>query len=77
MSYTVGVFVGSLASDSINRKLARALKKLAPPELDLVEIPIAELPLYSRDYDADYPQAGRAFKDAVAAVDALLFVTPE
>lgn len=77
MSYTVGVFVGSLASDSINRKLARALKKLAPPELELVEIPIAELPLYSRDYDADYPPAGRAFKDAVAAVDALLFVTPE
>ena len=77
MSYTVGVFVGSLASDSINRKLAKALFKLAPPELKLVEIPIGKLPLYSRDYDADYPPEGRAFKDAVAAVDALIFVTPE
>ena len=77
MSYTVGVFVGSLASDSINRKLAKALFKLAPPELKLVEIPIGKLPLYNRDYDADYPPEGRAFKDAVAAVDALIFVTPE
>ncbi|MGA7204842.1 MAG: NADPH-dependent FMN reductase [Specibacter sp.] len=77
MSYKVGVFIGSLAADSINRKLATALEKLAPPELELVEIPIGDLPLYNRDYDADYPPAGRAFKDAVAAVDALLFVTPE
>lgn len=77
MSYKVGVFVGSLASDSINRKLAKALVKLAPPELELVDIPIGRLPLYSRDYDADYPPEGREFKDAVAAVDALLFVTPE
>jgi chromate reductase len=77
MSYTVGVFIGSLASDSINRKLGKALFKLAPPELKLVEIPIGALPLYNRDFDADFPPAGRAFKDAVAAVDALIFVTPE
>jgi chromate reductase len=77
MSYTVGVFIGSLASDSINRKLGKALLKLAPPELKLVEIPIGALPLYNRDFDADFPPAGRAFKDAVAAVDALIFVTPE
>lgn len=69
--------MGSLASDSINRKLAKALVKLAPPELELVDIPIGRLPLYSRDFDADYPPEGREFKDAVAAVDALLFVTPE
>jgi chromate reductase len=33
--------------------------------------------LYNRDFDTDYPQAGRALKDAIAAVDAVLFVTPE
>jgi chromate reductase len=41
------------------------------------EIPIADLPLYSYDYDADYPPAGRALKEAIASVDAVLFVTPE
>jgi chromate reductase len=76
-SHTVGYFVGSLARDSINRKLAAALVRLAPPELQLSEIPFGDLPLYSYDYDADYPPAGRALKEAIASVDAILFVTPE
>jgi len=76
-TYTVGYFVGSLARASINRKLARALTRLAPSELTMREIPIGELPLYSYDYDADYPPPARALKDAIAAVDAVLFVTPE
>jgi len=76
-SFTVGYFVGSLAKESINRKLATALTRLAPAELALREIPIADLPLYSYDYDADYPPPGRALKAAIAAVDAVLFVTPE
>lgn len=75
--FTVGYFVGSLAKGSINRKLATALTGLAPKELQLREIPIGELPLYSYDYDTDYPPAGRALKDAIAGVDAVLFVTPE
>ena len=29
MAYKVGVFIGSLSKDSINRKLARALMRLA------------------------------------------------
>lgn len=77
MSYKVGVFVGSLATESINRKLARALVKLAPAELELQEIPIGDLPLYSYDFDADYPPVGRDFKAAVESMDALMFVTPE
>ena len=76
-AYTAGYFVGSLAKASINRKLAVALTRLAPPELKLREIPIGNLPLYSYDYDADYPPAGKALKDAIAGVDAVLFVTPE
>ena len=76
-TFTVGYFVGSLAKASINRKLALALCKVAPPQLELREIPIRDLPLYSYDYDKDYPPAGRALKDAIAAVDAVLFVTPE
>jgi chromate reductase len=76
-NYTVGYFVGSLSSKSINRTLSKALIRLAPPELKLVEIPIRDLPLYNHDYDSDYPPEGRALKDAIAAVDAVLFITPE
>lgn len=76
-SYTVGYIVGSLSAESINRTLAKALIRLAPETLTLVEIPIRDLPVYNRDYDADYPPAGRALKEAIAAVDAVMFVTPE
>lgn len=77
MAYKVGVFIGSLAKNSINRKLALAVTRLAPDSLQLSEIPIKDLPLYSYDYDADYPPVAREFKQAIANVDALLFVTPE
>jgi chromate reductase len=76
-SYKIGYFVGSLSSTSINRRLANALVRLAPKELAMTEIPIRELPLYSQDYDADYPPVARAFKKAIADVDGVLFVTPE
>jgi chromate reductase len=76
-TYSVGYFVGSLAKESINRKLSRALVRLAPADLEMREISYAELPLYSYDYDADYPPAARAFKEAIASADAVLFVTPE
>ena len=76
-SFKVGYFVGSLSRESINRKLAGALVRLAPEKLHMVEIPFGDLPLYNRDYDAEYPPVARAFKAAIAAVDAVLFVTPE
>lgn len=76
-THKVGYLIGSLAKASINRKLARALVRLAPPELDMSEISFQDLPLYSYDYDADYPPIGRDFKTALAGVDAFLFVTPE
>ena len=77
MTFKVGYFVGSLSSTSINRVLAKALIECAPDDLEFTEIRIDNLPLYNPDYDADYPPEGRALKDAIASVQAVLFVTPE
>jgi chromate reductase len=77
MSYRVGYFVGSLSSTSINRILATALIGVAPEELEFTEIPIRDLPLYSPDYDADYPAVALELKKAISESDAVLFVTPE
>jgi chromate reductase, NAD(P)H dehydrogenase (quinone) len=76
-TYKIGYFVGSLAARSINRTLSKALIKLAPADLEFTEIPIKDLPLYSYDYDADFPPAGRALKEAIDGSDGILFVSPE
>ncbi len=75
--YKVGYFVGSLSSTSINRVLSQALVRLAPDDMEFTEIPIGNLPLYSPDYDNAYPPEAVALKEAIAASDAVLFVTPE
>jgi chromate reductase len=76
-TYAVGYFVGSLSSTSINRILSRALIRLAPKQLEFTEIPIGNLPLYSRDYDPSFPPEATALKEAITRSDAILFVTPE
>ena len=76
-TFKVGYLIGSLASASINRLLAKALVGLAPPQLSMTEVPFRDLPIYSYDYDADFPPAARAFKSALSSVEAVLFVTPE
>jgi chromate reductase len=76
-THRVGYFVGSLSSKSINRLLATALIRLAPPDLEFTEIVFKDLPLYSSDYDAAYPPIAQAFKEAIEASDAVMFVTPE
>ena len=75
--YKIGYFVGSLSSTSINRVLAKALIGLAPRDLEFTEIAIGNLPLYSPDYDSDYPAEAQALKASIARADAILFVTPE
>jgi len=77
MTIQIGYFVGSLSSTSINRVLSRALIRLAPDDMEFTELPIGNLPLYSPDYDNHYPVEAEALKASIAAVDAVLFVTPE
>ncbi len=76
-TYRVGYFIGSLSEESINRTLANALIRLAPPSMRFTEIPIGNLPLYNRDLDGDPPPVVTELKDAITSMDAVLFVTPE
>jgi chromate reductase, NAD(P)H dehydrogenase (quinone) len=76
-TYNIGYIVGSISSTSINRRLAKALERVAPEGVRLTEIPIGDLPVYSPDFDADFPQVARDFKQAIAGVDGVIIVTPE
>ena len=75
--YRIGVLVGSLARRSRNRRLATGLMSVAPDSLELHEIGLGDLPLYTYDLDDDVPATARAFKDALEACDGFVFVTPE
>lgn len=75
--HRVAYIVGSVASVSINRQLARALVALAPRTLAFEEAPIADLPIYDYELDDAFPERARAFKQAIVEADAVLVVTPE
>ncbi|HEX6945586.1 MAG TPA: NAD(P)H-dependent oxidoreductase [Casimicrobiaceae bacterium] len=77
-AYNVAVLVGSLRRDSLNRRMAHALARLAPERLALAEVPLGDLPLYNADLEVEPPPASwTAFRERIRAADAILFVTPE
>jgi len=75
--HKVAVVIGSNRQDSINRKLALALIKLAPPSLACNVVRIDDLPVFNQDHDQNPVEAVRRLKREVAASDGVLFVTPE
>lgn len=75
--YQIGVIVGSLRRDSINRKLANALVKLGPAEFSFKFLEIGDLPLYNQDDDDKQAPSVVRFKSEVKGCSGLIFVTPE
>ncbi|TCJ38995.1 NADPH-dependent FMN reductase [Parafrankia sp. BMG5.11] len=76
--FDVAVIVGSLRKESVNRKAALALARLAPANLTLRIVEIGDLALYDEDVEkAGAPDAWQRFRREVSAADAVLFVTPE
>ena len=75
--FTIAVIVGSLRKDSLNRKLASALIKLAPPEFSFKHLEIGDLPLYNQDDDASPAEAVKRLKAELGVAQGVLFFTPE
>jgi len=73
----IGLIVGSLSSASINRNVARAITALAPEGVEIVDLDFSALPVYTPDFDADYPAEAREWKAAIESVDGVIVVTPE
>lgn len=73
----VAVFVGSARPGSINRTFVRALEKLARGRLQFDLVEIDTLPFFDPERENSIPAQAQRMKDAIAAADAVLFVTPE
>ena len=76
-NYQIAVIVGSLRRESLNRKLAEAIVKLAPAEFQFTPLSIGDLPLYNQDDDANQAEAVTRLKAALTASQGVLFVTAE
>ena len=70
---------GSLRAASINRALLEAAQALAPAHMTIEIFDLGGIPLYNAELDTDErrPPEVTAFKQAIAAANALLIATPE
>jgi chromate reductase len=75
--HRIGIIVGSLRRDSINRKIANSIAAFTGEWLECDFIEIGDLPLYNQDDENSPTAAVQTFRDRVRAADGVLFVTPE
>ncbi|MBV1691336.1 NAD(P)H-dependent oxidoreductase [Novosphingobium sp. G106] len=75
--HQIGIIVGSLRRDSINRKIANSIAAFTSDWLECDFIEIGDLPLYNEDDEGNPAPAVQTFRDRVRVVDGVLFVTPE
>ncbi|MGJ7496442.1 NADPH-dependent FMN reductase [Variovorax sp. RT4R15] len=76
-TYRIGVVIGSIRKDSLNRRLALALAALAPEGFTFEHLRIDDLPLYNQDDDGNQAASVKRLKTEIAACQGLLFLTPE
>src|SRR5436190_20840298 len=75
--FKVAIVVGSNRRESINRKLAQAIARLADGRFVTNFVQIDDLPIYNQDVESPLPAGVTRFKSEIEQADALLFVTPE
>ena len=76
-SYNIVLVVGSLRRDSLNRKLAIAVEKLAPSGFSFTHLSIGDLPLYNQDDDGNPSAPVKKLKSDIASASGIILVTPE
>lgn len=79
MSKVIGILAGSLRKESFSKKIAKTITSMALEGVEFRIIQLDDLPVYNPDFDDENraPDSCVAFRDAVKAVDGIIFVTPE
>lgn len=75
--HKIAIIVGSLRKDSVNRKVAQSICAIRDDSLDCTIVEIGDLPLFNQDIEGSPPPPWIRFREQIAAVDGVLFVTPE
>jgi chromate reductase len=76
---TVGILLGSFRAKAFTRSVANAAIACLPAGYEARVLELDKLPLFDQGYDDEgvTPEEWQAFRADVAALDALLIVTPE
>lgn len=76
--FKIAALVGSLRKDSLNRKVAENLIRLAPENLEMEIVEIGQLPHYNEDLDTDNPPKEWVdFRNKIKTFDGVFLFTPE
>ena len=79
MSKKIGILVGSLRKESFSKKIAHAVIAMAPEGFEFKIIPLDGIDIYNQDFDDhdQVPESYPVFRNAMKAVDGVIFITPE
>lgn len=73
----IAFIIGSLSQQSINRHVANEILKNAPQDIEIEEIQINDLPLYTQDLDDQTIPAYDRIRQQIKEAEAVLIVSPE
>jgi len=79
MNKVIGILVGSLRKESFSKKVSKVILAMAPKGFKFKIIYLADLPIYNQDFDDDneVPKAVTLFREEIAKVEGIIFITPE
>ncbi|MBC9809662.1 NADPH-dependent FMN reductase [Carnobacterium maltaromaticum] len=77
MSKKIGILVGSLRKDSLNKIVAKQLAELFPADYTVSFIEIGDLPVYNEDLEIDGVESYNRFRKEMKEQDAYIFISPE
>lgn len=74
----IGLIVGSLRSESWNKKVAEVVKEVLPANVEAGFIDIKDVPFYNTDWDGDNPREEYTkVREEIKKYDAYIFFVPE
>lgn len=77
MTKKIGILVGSLRKDSLNKIVAKQLAELFPADYTVSFVEIGDLPVYNEDLEIDGVESYNRFRKEMKEQDAYIFITPE
>ena len=68
---------GSIRSASVSKAILQTFREVVPEGVELTIFDLADVPMFNQDLEVDLPAPVRALREAIAASDGLVVISPE